>query len=85
MAETTVVWNRVTTDTSVPSTVMGMSGWRTVPRHWYGRPVAGGSNQWEVCENENFTGRLFISCLADDGITMVYQDLYANRMEGNDR
>ena len=76
----TEIFGQTTTDTPRPMTVNGMPGWWSVPRHWYARQIAN-TPQWEVGESADFSGTLFVAVLADDLITMVFQDPMRDRIQ----
>jgi len=58
-----------------------MPGWWSVPRHWYARQVAG-TAQWQACEDADFSGKVYNCVLADDLITMVFQDPLRDKLQG---
>lgn len=66
------------------TSVRGMSGWWTVPSGWFMQPAnvynpAFAPSETVASPNPDFSGPVYFCTLADDGMTMAFQDTLLNK------
>jgi hypothetical protein len=77
-----IVFGRNFNDTPQPVSVSGQTGWFSVPRQWFSKPNPDRPSELIVSPNQDYSQPVYYACIADDMMTMAFQDLYTESQMG---
>jgi hypothetical protein len=80
---TTIPFGRNYSDTPQPVSVNGQTGWFSLPRNWHYRQSPDRASEVVASPNADFSPPVYHCCLADDMMTMAFQDIYVEAQSGN--